>query len=337
MRVAVVGAGIVGAAATYELLKRGHAVTCFERSTPFSQRSKGDSRIFRLAHADPALVQLAAVAREGWRHWSREAGQDLVDQAGLVITGNTAQDWGRAMASAGAQHSWHAKAQPSWNLPTSDLIRDALFDPGAGVINARATADFLVERVDHCVVRDEVLGIHELNSEVVVEASEITAGYDRVLVVAGDGTRELGRAVAVPQARRRHSRFTFRRAEGVQPPVPWIDAREEWRPGFCCYSHTTPEGFWTIGGELSEEDTQWDLGESEVERRSREVVRAYVREQLLGVDDEVVDVINCDLLPMPGSDGFQTQQRNKVLYLWGHNLYKFAPALGVRLAGLLAC
>src|SRR4051794_7608624 len=59
MRIAVVGAGVVGLAVSYELVRHGRDVRCFEAAQPMSARSVGDARIFRLAHATPTLVAAA--------------------------------------------------------------------------------------------------------------------------------------------------------------------------------------------------------------------------------------------------------------------------------------
>ena len=103
MRVAVVGAGVVGLATTAALLRRGVEVTCYERSgAPMAERLAGSSRIFRLAHATPDLVQVAQVAQAGYALWSAEAGAPLVGTGGCVVSGGDWRQWAAAMAEAGA-------------------------------------------------------------------------------------------------------------------------------------------------------------------------------------------------------------------------------------------
>jgi sarcosine oxidase len=68
-------AGVVGLATTVAVLRRGVDVTCFERTgAPMTERSAGSSRIFRLAHGTPELVQVAQAARAGYDRWSADAG-----------------------------------------------------------------------------------------------------------------------------------------------------------------------------------------------------------------------------------------------------------------------
>src|SRR2546430_9311817 len=67
--VAVVGAGLMGAATARALARRGVAVTLFEAREPGHRAgsSHGSARIFRWAYPDPLYVGLAGQARELWR------------------------------------------------------------------------------------------------------------------------------------------------------------------------------------------------------------------------------------------------------------------------------
>jgi sarcosine oxidase len=87
MRIAVVGAGIVGLATAYELLARGASVTVYERGVPGAAQSGGESRIFRHAHDDPRLVALAVEARARWRAWEERFGVELVAPVGSLALG----------------------------------------------------------------------------------------------------------------------------------------------------------------------------------------------------------------------------------------------------------
>ena len=72
--IVIIGAGICGLAAGYELSRRGERAIVFERGEPFAEQSKGLARIFRIAHRRPSLCRLAMRARVGWQRWEAEFG-----------------------------------------------------------------------------------------------------------------------------------------------------------------------------------------------------------------------------------------------------------------------
>src|SRR5437867_10027558 len=76
MRVAVVGAGVMGCAAACELARDGHEVALFEQFRVGHDRgsSHGRSRIFRLAYPELEYVRLAEKALRGWRVLEVETG-----------------------------------------------------------------------------------------------------------------------------------------------------------------------------------------------------------------------------------------------------------------------
>jgi glycine/D-amino acid oxidase-like deaminating enzyme len=92
MDVAVVGAGICGLAAAYELQRRGARVTVYESAGVGAGQSLGLARIFRIAHASPVLCELALEARAGWRAWEREFGVRLLGAEGLVVVGDDGRE-----------------------------------------------------------------------------------------------------------------------------------------------------------------------------------------------------------------------------------------------------
>ena len=73
-RVIVVGAGICGLAAAYELARRDVRVLVLERARVGAEQSAGLARIFRVAHADAGLAALALEAHAGWRAWEERLG-----------------------------------------------------------------------------------------------------------------------------------------------------------------------------------------------------------------------------------------------------------------------
>src|SRR3954470_8368333 len=104
MRIAVVGAGILGLATAFELDRSAEVeVRCYDAATPMAARSLGDTRIFRVAHAEPRLVTAAVRALERWRGWEAEFGVPLVGREGVVVSGQPALERARAMKATGAE------------------------------------------------------------------------------------------------------------------------------------------------------------------------------------------------------------------------------------------
>ncbi len=89
MRVAVVGAGVMGLASARELVKSGHQVTVFEKHPLFHTRgsSHGTSRIIRKAYADPFYCSLMKEAYALWENLEQESKTELFVRCGLLIFG----------------------------------------------------------------------------------------------------------------------------------------------------------------------------------------------------------------------------------------------------------
>lgn len=316
MKVTVVGAGIVGLAAADALVRRGHAVTVLEADRPMGARSAGSSRVFRLAHADPALVEAATRARSLWEQWSQRAGRPLVGTEGTVLSGPRAPQWAGAMAAAGAEHT--LGDPPAALLGKAD--GPVLVDPGGGALDLAGAGRMLTEALRPHLRPGRVVDLDEMIG-------------DAVVVTAGAGTAELVAPLGVDVPRRlcHHVRFSFRlRTTAATTPPTHLDGT----PGpdlASTYQHRTPEGTWAIGGHLPDEVTTTDHPFDDVRRRSYEAVTAHVAERIPELDPEPVGELPCTPTA-GGGDGVQTARVGNVHVLWGENLAKFAPLLGEQLA-----
>ena len=298
-------------------------------------RSAGSSRIFRLAHADPGLVGYAATARTLWAEWSSRAGRPLVGMESAVLTGPPARDWSAAMAAADAAHSL-VDDVASLGLPAPSLPGPALVDPAGGVIDVPATAAFLRSAVGSSVSSGHVHRLDVSGTGVTLHGSAGRVTADRVVLAAGRGTWQLAAQVGVyvPTALAHHVRFTFPLRDAAARPPCWLDRTESWRPGFTTYQQCSGPGRWSVGATLPATEAAWERGCAAVTARSRDLVRAYVREALVGVEDEIVEEVYCDFPPGLG-DGIHVASAGPVTALWGDNLFKHAPAIGASLATAL--
>ncbi|TQS40938.1 NAD(P)/FAD-dependent oxidoreductase [Cryptosporangium phraense] len=336
MRIAVIGAGIVGLSTAYALRRYPVSVRLYEAGEPMSGRSRGDTRIFRLAHTSPALVRYAARARVGWGRWERTASRTLVGTEGTVVSGGDAAERYRAMRAVGVRCGLYPDVSSVPGLPARPRTPGPfLVDPGGGVIRAAETGEFLRSAVRRGLFFDVVRRITVGTARATVHSEQDSWQCDAVLIAAGARTSELAGPLGldVPSALEHHVRFTFPLSAPGGVPC-WIEQSGSWRPGYTTYGHLVAPGRWAIGGHLA--DASWELGRDEVRRRSLALASEYVREFLSDVvDPEPVDEVYC--APTPGlGDGIRVARAGPVLAVWGENLFKFAPALGADLAAAAA-
>ncbi len=326
----MIGGGVVGLSATVELLRRGTEAVCYERDTPMAERSAGDSRVFRLAHAYPDMVELAARSRRLYAGWGERAGVPLIDDVGTVVGGEAAGGWADAMAAAGAAHEIVEPGSPLLRLP-GPVTGPALLDPSGGVIRVDRVRAFLVAAAG-AVRQVTAETIEETPTGVRVVAGTATDDFDAALICAGAGTPDLAAAVGVdvPPALEHHVRFSFPlRPQAPPSPQCLITLGGPGDPG--TYQHRAAPGTWAVGADVAPAAVAWDLGREAAERASLAVVTDYVARELPGVEPRAVDRLYCTHNP-DLSDGLQFLRRGRVLVVHGENLFKFAPLLGEILA-----
>ena len=346
----MVGGGVVGLATTAALLDSGAGlagpdVTCFEAVAPMSQRSTGSSRIFRLAHTDPVLVESACRARETYRRWSAEFGRELVSDmgavgavgaggtVGAVIAGADVARWAAAMAAAGVEHEIRESVDDSLALPTKAIDGPCLLDPAGGVIDAAGVGEFLAARTSAATVLELVYRIEEVPGGALVWTPGGSRRFDVVVVAAGAGTCQLAAQVGLytPSVLLHHLRLTFPVRDAARRPPALIDHSESWRPGFTTYQHLTAPGRWAVGAHFDPAELAWELGRERVVERSRRLTAEYVRENLVGIEDRPVDELYCNVTG-GWEDGYGVVRTAGVIAVYGDNLFKLAPVIGRALA-----
>jgi sarcosine oxidase len=104
LRVVVVGAGAMGAAAAWCLARRGCTVTLLDRfgiGNDLASSSASETRIFRLSHVERADVRLAVQSLELWREVERQSGEQLLYASGLLQRGPFAVRMADALRAEG--------------------------------------------------------------------------------------------------------------------------------------------------------------------------------------------------------------------------------------------
>jgi sarcosine oxidase len=300
----VIGSGICGLAAAYELSKGGQRVIVFERGEPFAEQSTGLARIFRIAHRRPALCALAMQARVGWLRWETEFGAGrLLGSEGFIAAGG-GDDTAAAMKEAGAAFSWLDRPEITARIPFLVAPWDAgVFDPLGGSLRIRRALRALAGRV--AIDRREVVSVADDGSTILADGAVVRG--DAVLICAGVQTPVLFGPLDVEFAP--HTRFTY---QGASPDTA---------TGAACLS--APEGYGLPVGSTG----CWAFGQ---EVPDPATVRA------LFPSLSPVDQLDCVTARAPwldaGGDGWKVARRGRVVAFVGSNLMKFGPLLGELLA-----
>jgi sarcosine oxidase len=299
--IVVIGAGICGLAAAYELSRRDEEVIVFERGEPFAELSAGLARIFRITHQRAALCALAIRARAGWQRWENELGVGrLLGSEGIIAAAPPAGT-AMAMTEAGAEFSWLDRDEIQARIPFAAAPWETgIFDPLGGSLRIRRALTALAARVD--IRRGQVVSLADDGSVRLADRTVLRA--DQVLVCAGAQTPELFGPLDVEFTP--HTRYTYEGADAT---------------GAACL--TAPEGYGLPLGSTG----RWAFGQYEPDPAG---VRA------LFPSLSPVDQVDCFTVHAPwldaGGDGWKVVRRGRAVAFFGNNLMKFGPVLGELLA-----
>jgi sarcosine oxidase len=322
--VAVVGAGVNGLAAAYELARAGHEVVVYEQFEVGHDRgsSHGRSRIFRLAYAEPEWVRLAQDAFDGWRRWERETGQQLLELNGLL---EIVRDLGDSSASA------LERCGVRWEQLDGDEVERrfpvcvsdgsfAVFQPEAGIARADRTLAALARSLD---VRERTPAqrLSELDAQVVVCA-------------AGSWARELlaAEAIDLPVRVTRETVAYFQLSD--PRPVPSVVSFKPDRYEHDLYALADPEHGLKVGVHHAGQEVEpGEVGEPDTALIAR--MEDWVAEAFPLCAPRAVLAETC-LYTTTADERFVLERHGRIVVgaaCSGH-AFKFAPAVGARLAAL---
>jgi sarcosine oxidase len=322
--VAVVGAGIMGAATAHALARDGVDVVVYEQFRPGHDRgsSHGRSRIFRLAYPSPEWVRLGQEALLGWRRLEAESGERLLELTGLVeIVDDVADSSLAALGECGVECSLLDVEEAERRFPLRLAPGSvAVFQPDAGVVFAdRALEAFLAGlRIE---AERRVSSPAELDAEVVV----VTAGPWAGGLLADAGI-ELDVRVT------RETVCYFR----LDDPRPVPSLAKLW-PGtheHAVYALADPLYGLKLGCHKSGPEVDPDSA-GEPEPRLVDELARWVGEVFPLADPEPVAAETC-LYTSTADESFVLERHGRIVVgsaCSGHG-FKFAPAVGERLARL---
>lgn len=147
--IAVIGAGLSGAAAAWKLAQQGHDVVILERGEPANPvgSSHGSARIFRYAYPDPFYTRLVRQSRAGWDELEQLAGETLITPTGSLDFGPRRDPAALApvLAAEGIDHELLDAASAAERWPGIAFgAGPVLWHGAAGVIDAEHAVDAMV-------------------------------------------------------------------------------------------------------------------------------------------------------------------------------------------------
>jgi sarcosine oxidase len=313
MKVAVVGAGIMGAATAWQLARRGAEVVVHEQFEPDHVRgsSHGLTRIFRVVYPESEWIHLAQEAYAGWK----ELDPDLLGLYGLIEVAPARElTSARALEECVVPHRFLSREQA---LAYGAQVPEgwaALFVDRAGIVLSDAARHAFLDGVD---VRygSRVDDLDALDADVVV----VTAGS------------WIGRFFPdLPLKVTRETVAYFRHDGGPLPSIVELDEHSA-HAMFSLHDpvHGLKAGAHHAGAEADPDET------AEPDPELVERISDWVGRRLPTVDPEPVAAQSCLYTTTP-DERFILERRGRVVIgsaCSGHG-FKFAPAIGARLAEL---
>ena len=316
MRVAVVGAGVMGCAAAWALRERGADVTVHEQFALDHDRgsSHGRTRIFRVAYPEADWVRFALEAYAGWQ----DLDPSLLGLYGLIeLIADPALTSARALDECGVSYRLLDKAE----------VREqgAILPDGWTALHVEDAGVVFADRARHAFL--EAANVEVETDRRIESTDELDA--DVVVVTAGSWVRELVPDVPVIVTRETVAYFT---RQGPPPPSI-VDLNAE-TGGHGMYSLHDPVHGLKAGAHHAGAEADPDQ-EAEPDPAIVERIASWVRDRFPDVDPEPADAQTC-LYTTTADEHFVLERRGRVVVgsaCSGHG-FKFAPAVGRRLAKL---
>jgi sarcosine oxidase len=331
MKVAVVGAGVMGAATAWRLAQRGADVVCFDRYSPphANGSSHGDSRIIRTAYFEGAFyVPLLREAFELWRELEAVSGSRLLTMTGALYIGDESSE-----AVVGAQHSASEHGLDIDVLSAAELRKRypghlpregdvAVLDRQAGILSPEGAVTAMLQRVSDVRRGHRVEALASLLRE-----------HDAVVVAAGPWTPELIPWIPLKIERQVHAWLSIARdASWFAPEEFPVFIRQTEQFGDV-YGFPALDGASVkVGRHHAGDFTDPDHIRRQVDDRDLDPLRLMAATYLRGVSGHVRRTLTCMYTNTPDQNfviDFAPDDRRVVVIsaCSGHG-FKFGPIVG---------
>ena len=320
MKVAVIGAGVMGLATGWALERRGHEPVVYEQfevGNPHGS-SHGRSRIFRLAYAEDHYVRLAQEALGLWRELEAESGETVLELSGLVeivttLEESTAHTLERCGVAWERLEREEAERRYPIRVPEGSFV---VVQPEAGIARADRALDAFRRRLD---VREHT------------RAHPDAVDADAVVVTAGSWVNGLLEEPLPVKVTR--ETFCYFNLDGERP-VPSVVSFKPERHTHDMYSLYDPVYGLKVGAHHAGLEADPDVP-TEPQPELIERIAAWASETYRLDDPEPAAADTC-MYTTTADEAFILERRGRIVVgspCSGHG-FKFAPAIGERLAAL---
>jgi sarcosine oxidase len=203
--IAIIGAGVMGAATACELARSGAGVTLIDQARLPNPRaaSTDHSKIFRFAYPDALYARLAVDALNHWRLLEEETGARLLTPTGLLLMGKAESrvesETAAALRALGLEAEMMTNAEAAARFPQFNpaAFDHAVLDPSGAITDAERAVRTMIAlaRARGVTVLESarVTGVEQATNakvRIITEAGEAIV-CRRALIASGPWTRRL--------------------------------------------------------------------------------------------------------------------------------------------------
>jgi sarcosine oxidase len=220
----IIGAGAMGAAAAYQLARRGEEIWLVEQFPLGHTRgsSHGAARIIRHSYADPDYARLMPLAFRAWRELEADAALPLFIRTGGVSFNPSGVSYVEQVAEnlQALDVPYRRMSGKAWNAATPVFALpddyDVVFEPDAGMLTASKAVAVQIELAQRLSPATRVLPetpVRRIDLEgdrPAVVTDDLTIEADRLIIAAGSWVGRLVPDLALPLQPTRQQVLYFR-------------------------------------------------------------------------------------------------------------------------------
>ena len=199
----IIGGGVMGAAAAYELAVDGARVALIDQSQlPNPKAASVDySKVFRFAYPEELYVSLAVDALQRWRKIELHTGKHLLTQTGALLLGRHDPsfeiDCYNAMRSVGVQVEKFDSRESTDRFPqfNGNAFAYGVYDPSGAILHADTAVRALIDAASphvKIIEQERVKAVEQHASSVTINTERgLQFDCERVMISSGPWSRKL--------------------------------------------------------------------------------------------------------------------------------------------------